>query len=423
MKKILSSIRSSLGFGKALALVIVLAASAIFVLLILTKKTQDVQATPSPALQVVVQKAQFKKYAPEIILYGRIESPYTSHLRAGITAYVKQLKVHEGSRFKKGEVLLELDERDVAFVSEQRAAQVDNIKHLILEEKQQNKSDKAVLKEQTDLVALAEKNLSREKALLERKLVSAQRVDALMEFVRRAKVTLIDREHRVTSHGLRIKQLSARLKEAKAALKIAQLDVERTKIKAPFDGRVSKLHVSPGERVQQDSSLVDVYAAKKLEVRAQIPQDKLSFFRKAIEHKEKINATTRIPPKTHALYLDRLAGEVQGGAGGQDGLFKFKKSDPFLAIGQTLTITALLPAIDGVIAVPERALYQFDRIYIVKNERLHAVKVTILGYKAIHGKTHVLIKSEEIAPHDYITLTHLPNAITGLSVKVVNILP
>ncbi len=69
----------------------------------------------------------------------------------------------------------------------------------------------------------------------------------------------------------------ASLREARAALAQAELDLERTQVRAPFDGRVRSRAVAVGQFAGRGAAAARVYATDALEVRLPIPSDELAF--------------------------------------------------------------------------------------------------------------------------------------------------
>ncbi len=86
----------------------------------------------------------------------------------------------------------------------------------------------------------------------------------------------------------RIAKAEAALASAQAALKLAALQLERTNISLPYDGRVIKTDLEIGEFVGppyivgRDAGLDSVYRTDALQVRAPIQQDDLAHLAPAI---------------------------------------------------------------------------------------------------------------------------------------------
>ena len=84
-----------------------------------------------------------------------------------------------------------------------------------------------------------------------------------------------------TALVLREPQLAAaqaRLASAEATLAKTQLDLERTTVRAPYDGRVLQQRADLGEVVAAGASLADIYATDLVEVRLPLRNADLRFF-------------------------------------------------------------------------------------------------------------------------------------------------
>ncbi len=68
------------------------------------------------------------------------------------------------------------------------------------------------------------------------------------------------------------------LRRAEAQLKRARLDLSRTRVRAPFDGRVSRRYVRVGELVTEGTPLFRVTAMSPLRARLLVPESRASRF-------------------------------------------------------------------------------------------------------------------------------------------------
>jgi membrane fusion protein (multidrug efflux system) len=71
----------------------------------------------------------------------------------------------------------------------------------------------------------------------------------------------------------------AELEVAKARVELAQLELERTSIRAPFDGVVGTRLVDPGDRITDDTPLVQIDAVDRLQVLFAISEQGVAFAR------------------------------------------------------------------------------------------------------------------------------------------------
>ncbi len=70
---------------------------------------------------------------------------------------------------------------------------------------------------------------------------------------------------------------TAELRSAESSLTQARLDLERTRLRAPFDGRVRERHVGDGQFVGPGSLLARIYAVDFAEVRLPLSESELAY--------------------------------------------------------------------------------------------------------------------------------------------------
>lgn len=402
-----------------IALIIIVVALLLFIILINGGRKSGGGEIQERAWPVAVMTAKLGKYTPNLVLHGVVETPRVTKLEASIDAYVADTLLLEGQFIKQGQLLLALDDSDVKLLVEQRKAEVAELQALIVTEVNRSEADKHSLESEKKLLQLQQNAVDRQVYLIEQKVGSEQGHDQARMLLQERQLVVTARELAVKDHKNRLKQLQARLANAQALLKKAQLDLARSQITAPFSGKVVKLHVSLGDWVQRGEILITVFDTSALEVRAQIPTQYLGVLRQAYQQGKKLMATATVDDKHIDLELVRLAGEVARGQGGVDGLFDIAKGGEFLALGRSITIYMNLPLYENTFAIPSHALYGADRVYIVRDGRMQAVKVQRLGLmQQADVADRIVIRSKTLKEGDKIITTQLPNARTGLRVTI-----
>ena len=364
---------------------------------------------------------ELRSLAPTVRLYGRIESPRESSLRAALSADVITSSVLVGQLVEKDQLLLQLDDVDSRLTLSQREADLAEIEAQTKSENNRYNTDLASLRQDEELLALAQTNLERALKLAESQSGSQANVDSALEAVARQTLSLTARQNAIEDHPVRLAQLRARHKRASALRDQALRDVQHAKITAPFDGRVTAVHASPGDRTRVGDALVDLYDLAYTEVRAQIPNRYLVMLRQSLQRLESVPATTIIDGVEVALELTRLAGKVEDGEGGVDGFFKLPKDHPALELGRTFAILLTLPAQNDVFALPVTAVYGADSAYQIKEGRLVRVHLDRIGeYRNGEWGSWSLFRSQDLKAGDVVLTSQLPNAVEGLSVEVVS---
>jgi len=371
------------------------------------------------AWRVSVQKAEPRTYSPMLTLYGRIESLWSSQLTAGITADVKVVDVLEGDDVTKGQVLLKLDDRDARLMLAQREAELAEVAAKIDAEKTRYQADTESLQREQRLSELSQAELKRITDLIEKKLASHSAVDSARQEVQRKALTVRAREQSIQSHNARLAELKAKLHRAEALRDQARLDLERTRVVSPFNGRIAKVLVSPGKRVRSGDALIQLYDTSAMVVRAQLPSRYVGEVRKAQNQGKVMKIKGSVDGDRLQATLLRIAGEANNSSGGIEALFAISDGNQFQQ-GRFVRIDLSLPARDGLIALSPEAVYGADRIYLVDaDKRIHPKRVQRIGeIRDRQQRSKVLIAASGIKPGDTIVTTQLPNAIEGLLVEV-----
>ncbi|WP_166263997.1 efflux RND transporter periplasmic adaptor subunit [Marinobacter caseinilyticus] len=357
--------------------------------------------------------------APQLRLLGRVETPFRSTLTSAVTADVAAIPVLEGKPVNTGDIIVQLDESEVALLVAQREADVAELQAQRASEQNQYKADQRFLQREEALVEIARRALEREQQLVASNLTSQSRTDQARQSLQTAELSLISRELAVANHKSQMQSLEARLQRANSLLKQARLDLERTAIKAPFDGVITGIEVSPGERVRAGEPLVSLYAIDQLEVRAQLPMRWTQDAAQTLAASQPLSAATQIAGQTYTLELARLSGQVNAGAGGVDGLFRFVGAQPPAALNRTLDLLLDLSPRSRVFSLPVSALYDEATVYRIAGDRLESLQVTRVGDRFENGQQRLLVQSAQLDNGDQVLSTQLPNAINGLKVDVV----
>ncbi len=401
-----------------LPIVILVIAVAVFALLRATKPVAPSRPVAEKVWNVRALAAEHIAARPQLTLFGRIESPASSTLSSSVTAHVLERHVAEGQQVEQDDLLLQLDDRDARLMLTQRQADVERIEALIAAEKVRYQADLRALKIERELVTITERTLERYKNLSSRQVASQNQYDDALRTKQQQSLSLNTRQQSINDHPNRLAQLQAQLKQATALRDTAALDLERTQIRAPFPGRIASISVAAGDRVRSGDALLNIYNTDALEVRAQIPSRYLPTVRNQLSNQQTINASAQLDGEAVELELERLAAAVDGGRAGIDALFSIRsdyKGEP----GRAISMDLLLPAEQEVLALPPQAIFGTDRIYTIIDDRLTAQTVEKVGdTRNEQGQPRVLVRSQTIPSGAQILITQLPNAVSGLLVKV-----
>ncbi len=402
-----------------LPLVILGVALLVVALLMLTRSAPPKTDIKEKEWLVAVENIKFGAASPQIELLGNVESPFDSMLSAAVSADVIEVPVREGMIVTKGDLLIQLDEREIGLLIRQHQADMRELQAQITAENNRFRSDTDALVEEQKLLNLAIQAVDRQARLKASNLIAQERYDAAESARAQKALSVNARKLNIADHPSRLNQLQARLARATTALNDALIDKERARIEAPFDGLITKVSAAPGETVQIGQSLVSLYDNQNMEVRAQVPDRYVSLIKNALRDDRTIKATSESYGRDIQLYLKRLSGQANRGYGGVDALFTPIDVQAGLVLNSTLKINVNLPSLPEVITLPLSSIYGSNRIYRVENGRIQSLDIDILGKQfSKSGQDRVIISSKALREGDAIVITQLPNAISGLKVKL-----
>ena len=368
---------------------------------------------------VDVMAAAPQSLSPDLTLHGKVETPALVKAAAPGAGQVSSVLVGAGQAVKSGQRLIAMDRRDFSVALQQAQADVSDIEAQLAELRVRHQSSQKSLEQEHKLLELARNEVLRVERLKKNNLSSESALSAAHEVLARQELSLLARQLEVDRYPSSTRQLQARLARARAHLRETELALERSEILAPFDGIVSEVPVASGDRVRVADLLVSLYALDALEIRASIPAGFQAELQQALESGVGLSATAQMGGEKFPLKLLRLAGAAR--ADGIDAYFQVQQGGSQLRIGNLLQVRLQRPAQDQVLAVPYRAIYGNNRIYLLRAGRMHAVNVESVGqFTDVDNVSALLIRSADIQPGDQIITTHLSNAVDGLKVKVVD---
>ena len=218
-------------------LVVLIIALGIYVALInSTPELNTTQKDPVP-VAVRAQTVALEKISLEVTSEGNVQPRAQTQLVAQVSGEVIAVAdaLSSGGQFQRGDTLLELDPRDYQIARSRAQASLDR--------------------------ARAERDFASEEAARVRTLYG----DEL------ASIADLQRADRTLSVA------EASVNEAAAALERASIDLERTVIKAPFNGRVRSESVDIGQFLREGASIATIYDTERLEVRFPLADAQLAF--------------------------------------------------------------------------------------------------------------------------------------------------
>lgn len=394
-------------------LLIIGLAVVVFVYMKATKPEQAKVEVTEKAWLVDTITARYESLSPVQTLFGTIESNALVKAAAPVNGVIQTVMVKEGQMVKKGDLLVAMADSDLQIPLTQAQADLSNAKAQLKLQTLTNQANVDRLAHEREVLKLKQTAVKRAKQLMQKNLASQSTLDTALEALTRQEFTVVGAELAVQQNAALLSQAKANLAKSEAVYQQAQVNLQRGKLVAPYDARISQVHVSAGSRVNAGATMLEFYAFASLELRAKLPVMETAKVQTALANNQTMYAYADVQNGEQKLLLKRLAGEAT--TSGLDAFFTLPQGMNDKRPGELLAVKLKGVEQANVIALPYSALYGKNRVYVVKQGRLQAVTVTLLGEVVRDGKLWALVKSD-LSAGEKISITHLPNAASGLKV-------
>ncbi|WP_448549331.1 efflux RND transporter periplasmic adaptor subunit [Thalassotalea fusca] len=355
-------------------------------------KAQRGRPSQAPQLNVDVISLASENVALTINSYGTVKPRTQSVLLPQVSGEIIRIShtFRDGGFFEKGDILLELDDRDL----------------------------KAEVKIARSSLYSARQALSEEEARVEQ---------AKQDWIR------LGNGGEAPELVLRKPQLlaaKASVSSAEASLTKAELALERSKIIAPYRGRVLSKKVDVGQVVSSGTQLAEIYAVDYIEVRLPIKNKDLPYMLLPESNRFEQESVNEQPAVT---LVSDLTGrqEWHGRIVRTEGAFDESSQqlyvvaqidDPYgkkaennfpLKIGQYVTANIKGKVVENSIKIPNKTIYQGSYVYVVDNNKLLRKEISI----AWQNEKFAIVSSG-LLPGENLVLTPLGQVTSGTPVAV-----
>ena len=215
-------------------------------------------------------------------------------------------------------------------------------------------------------------------------------------------------------------------REANARVSLAKKNLERTKIRAPYDGRVRNEKIDLGQFVNRGQSIASIYAIDSAEIRLPVHDKELAFLDLSLFETAKskddaviLKATFAGEQHTWSARIARTEGELDSRTrminviAEIDSPYSSKDSRPPLTIGLFVEAEILGRFIKDAVVIPQSAIQDRNLVYTVNEKnRLEFRKVKIL--RMINDQAVI---TDGLKTGDTVCISALRNAEPGMEVR------
>lgn len=374
---------------------IVVVASILYAILAREPEEEKRPEAPPRKIKTRVAEIAEQDYKTVIQAQGIVQPVNEVTITAQVSGRIVAIRseFEDGAFFKQGDVLIELDELDFQ-----------------------------------GAVLSAEANLARSKTVYAQEQTRAKQARLNWE-----DLGYDEEPNELVLRLPQLREAEANVKAAEGQLLRAKTDLERSKVRAPYDGRVRQRVVGLGQTIGGSTPLGTIFAIDVAEVRLPIAGDDMTFLNLPedphdppleVELRDALNPGNETSWKAQIVRTE--------GALDQNSLELFaiaRIPDPFgrqtgelpLRIGQPVIGAIPGRVLTDVYAIPRAAVRQLEKIYLVDKAELTLSQVIVSPIFA--DQDFLIVRHPALKPDKLLAMTYLIYAPEGAKVEILPEVP
>ncbi|MBM3344432.1 MAG: efflux RND transporter periplasmic adaptor subunit [Betaproteobacteria bacterium] len=357
------------------------------------------------AVTVDVLIAQHEDVQTSVVASGRVLAPSRVDIGATITARVQHVAVREGARVAEGELLVRLEQGELAAaLAQARAARdrarsrVDSVAKLALPTAREAQT-------QAELNAnIAEREYQRARELLAQGFISQSRVDEAERQMQIARSQLASAKTQVAAQsapGAEAQQARQQLAEAEAAVQVAQARLAQSEIRAPAAGVVLERTIEPGDIAQPAKRMMTLALDGPTRLIVQVDEKNLPLLTLG---RGATAAADAFPNERFEALIAYISPGVDAARGTVELRLDIPNPPAFLKSDMTVSIDAPGPVIKQAVIVPAEAIRQLqsEAPFVLLARVGVAARVPVRTGMQTQGRVHVV---QGVSAGDAVILT------------------
>lgn len=221
-------------------------------------ETEHKEPPPTAATNLAFTKLTRSSVADYYEASGTVKAKTTTEVSANLMGRIVSFAVKEGDAVAKGQVLIEIDNRDTQAQLRKARAGLKEAEATLSEVDNSITAARAGVRTAEADKQLAEVTFRRYKELYERKSVSGQEYDTAQTKLRTAASELERAKASVEAIVSKKSQVSARIEQAKADIASTEVNVGYARIVAPISGLIVKKFAEPGSMASPGVPLLSI---------------------------------------------------------------------------------------------------------------------------------------------------------------------
>ena len=185
-------------------------------------------------------------------------------------------KLKKGALISEGDELLKIDPSDYELAVQQAQTTIEATKAQLADISIREKNSKASIKIEESALKISQTELTRKRKLLSEGSVTASDFEREQRNVLAQQQSVQNLRNAINLYPTEKQRLNAEIKRLESQLASAKLNLERTTLLMPFNGRVAQSKTEIQQFARQGDVLVTVDGIEKAEIEVQIPMGRMA---------------------------------------------------------------------------------------------------------------------------------------------------
>ena len=360
---------------------------------------------PGPLVRVVDVRPQ---HVPVTVHgFGTVRAKNVWSMVPEVSGPIARLSpnLRDGLRVRRGELLFEIDRQPFLLAEQRLHARVKQHEKEIAVLAQLQRNHVGALALARRNLAIAEEDLRRDEELASRGTISTRERNRRRQVRNSVRQAVQTSEHQLALTGPQIEQAEAAMAVALADLANARLQLDKTRLLAPFDGQVLNSTLEVGEYAVAGTEVGVLYSISAAEIPISVPLDELRWL--PALSAQPLPAETRAEPRRRTLPAAAVhwqgggrrytwSGKVVRWEAGLDPATRtvtlvievpepwasFRSGGhPALQPGMFCRVDITASGISDAFVIPRTALHDGNTVYLVEEGRLARRQVQVTHFR------------------------------------------
>lgn len=361
-----------------------------------------------PRIRVAV--AETREVERSISVTGSLRPDEAVFVGAEVPGRVADIQVDFGQRVRKGDVIAQLDKRELSLQLERvRAALAQALARIGLKPGEED-----VVPESTPSIRQAQAQLEDARTRYESAADLVKTGDIAHDRFVETEKAYRAREAALDAARHELRTMLASIQALRAEVKLAEKRLDDATVRAPFTGAVTERLASPGQFLKANEPIVRLVKSYPLRLRADLPESAAGAVRSGTSL---TFVTDAIPGAEFSAVVRELNPSLDARSRSLSVEARITKHDPRLRPGMFVQVKLVVERNAAIVVVPEEALQRvagLTKVFAIRDGRAVEQKIV----PGIRRDGWVEAPGGQIRPGDQVAVSDLATLIDGAAVRI-----